>query len=86
MTVGVGAGQMNRVGAAHIAVEQAGEKAWALSLLPTRSSQWAIRVELAAKAGITAIIQPGGSIKDEESIAVANANNIAMVFTRRSSF
>jgi phosphoribosylaminoimidazolecarboxamide formyltransferase/IMP cyclohydrolase len=38
-------------------------------------------VELAAKAGITAIIQPGGSIKDEESIAAANANNIAMIVT-----
>lgn len=81
MTIGVGAGQMNRVGAARIAIEQAGEAAKGAALASDAFFPMGDTVELAAKAGITAIIQPGGSIKDEESIAAANANNIAMVFT-----
>jgi phosphoribosylaminoimidazolecarboxamide formyltransferase/IMP cyclohydrolase len=81
MTIGVGAGQMNRVGAARIAIEQAGEKAIGSALASDAFFPMGDTVELAAKAGITAIIQPGGSVKDAESIAAANANNIAMVFT-----
>ncbi|MFC4778038.1 bifunctional phosphoribosylaminoimidazolecarboxamide formyltransferase/IMP cyclohydrolase [Paenibacillus sp. GCM10023252] len=81
MTVGVGAGQMNRVGAARIAIEQAGDKAAGSILASDAFFPMGDTLELAAKAGITAVIQPGGSIKDEESIAVANANNIAMVMT-----
>ncbi|MFC0334001.1 bifunctional phosphoribosylaminoimidazolecarboxamide formyltransferase/IMP cyclohydrolase [Paenibacillus sepulcri] len=81
MTIGVGAGQMNRVGAARIAIEQAGEKAQGAVLASDAFFPMGDTVELAAQAGITAIIQPGGSIKDEESIAAANANNIAMVLT-----
>ncbi|MCQ6561655.1 bifunctional phosphoribosylaminoimidazolecarboxamide formyltransferase/IMP cyclohydrolase [Paenibacillus mendelii] len=81
MTIGVGAGQMNRVGAANIAIEQAGEKARGAVLASDAFFPMGDTLELAAKAGITAVIQPGGSIKDEESIAVANANNIAMVLT-----
>jgi phosphoribosylaminoimidazolecarboxamide formyltransferase/IMP cyclohydrolase len=81
MTVGVGAGQMNRVGAARIAIEQAGEKARGAVLASDAFFPMGDTLELAAAAGITAVIQPGGSIRDEESIAVANANNIAMVFT-----
>ncbi|MHA7967415.1 bifunctional phosphoribosylaminoimidazolecarboxamide formyltransferase/IMP cyclohydrolase [Paenibacillus sp. CAU 1782] len=81
MTVGVGAGQMNRVGAARIAIEQAGEKAVGAALASDAFFPMGDTVELAAKAGITAIIQPGGSIKDEESIAAANKAGIAMVFT-----
>ncbi|MBP3966278.1 bifunctional phosphoribosylaminoimidazolecarboxamide formyltransferase/IMP cyclohydrolase [Paenibacillus lignilyticus] len=81
MTVGVGAGQMNRVGAARIAIEQAGDKAQGAVLASDAFFPMGDTLELAAKAGITAVIQPGGSIKDEESIAVANAHNIAMVLT-----
>ncbi|THF78787.1 bifunctional phosphoribosylaminoimidazolecarboxamide formyltransferase/IMP cyclohydrolase [Cohnella fermenti] len=81
MTVGVGAGQMNRVGAAKIAIEQAGEKARGAVLASDAFFPMGDTLELAAKAGITAVIQPGGSIKDAESIAVANANGIAMVMT-----
>lgn len=81
MTIGVGAGQMNRVGAAKIAIEQAGEKAKGSVLASDAFFPMGDTVELAAKAGVTAIIQPGGSIKDEESIKAANANGIAMVFT-----
>ena len=81
MTVGVGAGQMNRVGSARIAVEQAGEKAKGAVLASDAFFPMGDTVELAAKAGITAIIQPGGSIKDEESIKATNEYGIAMVFT-----
>lgn len=81
MTIGVGAGQMNRVGAAKIAIEQAGEKAQGSALGSDAFFPMGDTVEAAAKAGITAIIQPGGSIRDEESIAKADEYGIAMVFT-----
>ncbi|WP_339323446.1 bifunctional phosphoribosylaminoimidazolecarboxamide formyltransferase/IMP cyclohydrolase [Paenibacillus sp. FSL W8-0194] len=81
MTVGVGAGQMNRVGAAKIAIEQAGEKAKGAVLASDAFFPMGDTLELAAKAGITAVIQPGGSVRDEESIKVANEHGIAMVFT-----
>lgn len=81
MTIGVGAGQMNRVGAAAIAIEQAGDKAKGSVLASDAFFPMGDTLELAAKAGITAVIQPGGSIKDEESIKVANENGIAMVMT-----
>ncbi|WMT41699.1 bifunctional phosphoribosylaminoimidazolecarboxamide formyltransferase/IMP cyclohydrolase [Paenibacillus sp. D2_2] len=81
MTVGVGAGQMNRVGSARIAIEQAGEKAKGSALASDAFFPMGDTLEEAAKAGITAVIQPGGSIRDEESIKVANEYGIAMVFT-----
>ncbi|WLR51099.1 bifunctional phosphoribosylaminoimidazolecarboxamide formyltransferase/IMP cyclohydrolase [Bacillus tianshenii] len=81
MTVGVGAGQMNRVGAANIAIEQAGEKAKGAALASDAFFPMDDTVEAAAKAGITAIIQPGGSIRDEDSIKKCNEYGIAMVFT-----
>jgi phosphoribosylaminoimidazolecarboxamide formyltransferase/IMP cyclohydrolase len=80
-TVGVGAGQMNRVGAAKIAMEQAGEKAVGSALGSDAFFPMDDTVEAAAKAGITAIIQPGGSIRDEDSIKKADEYGIAMVFT-----
>ena len=81
MTLGVGAGQMNRVGAAKIAFEQAGEKAQGAALASDAFFPMGDTVEAAAKAGIKAIIQPGGSIKDQESIDAANKHGITMVFT-----
>lgn len=81
MTVGVGAGQMNRVGSARIAIEQAGEKSKGSVLASDAFFPMGDTLEEAAKAGITAVIQPGGSIRDEESIKVANEYGIAMVFT-----
>lgn len=80
-TVGVGAGQMNRVGAAKIAMEQAGEKAVGSALGSDAFFPMDDTVEAAAKAGITAIIQPGGSIRDVDSIKKADEYGIAMVFT-----
>ncbi|MFY3790903.1 bifunctional phosphoribosylaminoimidazolecarboxamide formyltransferase/IMP cyclohydrolase [Ureibacillus sp. MALMAid1270] len=81
MTLGVGAGQMNRVGAAKIALEQAGEKAKGAVLASDAFFPMSDTVETAAAAGIKAIIQPGGSIKDQDSIDKANEYGIAMVFT-----
>jgi phosphoribosylaminoimidazolecarboxamide formyltransferase/IMP cyclohydrolase len=81
MTIGVGAGQMNRVGAAKIAIEQAGEKAQGAALASDAFFPMDDTVEAAAKAGVTAIIQPGGSIRDEDSIKKADEYGIAMVFT-----
>ncbi|MFC3885430.1 bifunctional phosphoribosylaminoimidazolecarboxamide formyltransferase/IMP cyclohydrolase [Bacillus songklensis] len=81
MTIGVGAGQMNRVGAAQIAINQAGEKAKGAALGSDAFFPMSDTVEAAAKAGITAIIQPGGSIRDEDSIKKADEYGITMVFT-----
>lgn len=81
MTIGVGAGQMNRVGAAKIAIEQAGEKAKGSTMSSDAFFPMPDTVEEAVKAGVTAIIQPGGSIKDQLSIDVCNEHGIAMVFT-----
>ncbi|MFT8319602.1 MAG: bifunctional phosphoribosylaminoimidazolecarboxamide formyltransferase/IMP cyclohydrolase [Bacillus sp. (in: firmicutes)] len=81
MTLGIGAGQMNRVGAAKIALEQAGEKSVGAVLASDAFFPMDDTVEAAAKAGITAIIQTGGSIRDEDSIKKANEYGIAMVLT-----
>lgn len=81
MTLGIGAGQMNRVGAAKIALEQAGEKANGAAMASDAFFPMDDTVEAAAKAGITAIIQPGGSVRDEDSIKKADEYGIAMVFT-----
>ena len=81
MTIGVGAGQMNRVGAAEIAIKQAGEKSEGSVLASDAFFPFGDTVEAAIKAGVTAIIQPGGSVRDQESIDVCNKYGVAMVFT-----
>ncbi|EAD5762104.1 bifunctional phosphoribosylaminoimidazolecarboxamide formyltransferase/IMP cyclohydrolase [Listeria monocytogenes] len=85
-TLGIGAGQMNRIGSALIALEQAGEKAKGAVLASDAFFPMDDTVEAAAKAGITAIIQPGGSIKDKESITMANKYGISMVLTHVRHF
>lgn len=85
-TVGVGAGQMNRVGAAKIAIEQAGEKSKGAVLASDAFFPMADTVEEAAQAGVKAIIQPGGSKRDNESIEACNKHGIAMVFTGMRHF
>lgn len=80
-TVGVGAGQMNRVGSARIAIEQANDKAKGAILASDAFFPMPDTLEEAAKAGVTAIIQPGGSVRDQDSIDAANKYGIAMVFT-----
>ncbi|AIY04705.1 IMP cyclohydrolase [Planococcus sp. PAMC 21323] len=81
MTLGIGAGQMNRVGSAKIALDQAGEAAEGAVMASDAFFPMNDTVEAAAKAGIKAIIQPGGSKKDQDSIDKANEYGIAMVFT-----
>lgn len=81
MSVGVGAGQMNRVGAAKIAIEQAQEKAKGSVMGSDAFFPMPDTVEAAAQAGVTAIIQPGGSIKDQLSVDACNEHGIAMVYT-----
>ena len=80
-SIGVGAGQMNRVGSAKIAFEQAGEKCNGAVLASDAFFPFRDTIDEAAKAGITAIIQPGGSVRDQESIDACNEHGIAMVFT-----
>lgn len=85
-TIGVGAGQMNRIGAAQIAIEQAGDKAAGGVLASDAFFPMPDTVEAAAKAGIKAIIQPGGSKRDQDSIDMCNQYDIAMVCTGMRHF
>ncbi|RNC29789.1 MAG: Bifunctional purine biosynthesis protein PurH [Candidatus Dichloromethanomonas elyunquensis] len=84
--IGVGAGQMNRVGSAKIALEQAGEKSKGAYLASDAFFPFADSVELAHEFGIKAIVQPGGSVRDTEVIEAANKLGIILVFTGRRHF
>ena len=88
-TIGVGAGQMSRVNSARIAAIKAEHAGLAVAgscmasdaFFPFRDG-----IDNAAKAGVSCVIQPGGSIRDEETIAAANEHNIAMAFTAMRHF
>jgi phosphoribosylaminoimidazolecarboxamide formyltransferase/IMP cyclohydrolase len=80
-TIGVGAGQMNRVGSVKIALEQAGEKAQGAVLASDGFFPFDDSVRTAAAAGISAIVQPGGSLRDQDSINAANELGLVMVLT-----
>ncbi|NLN29537.1 MAG: bifunctional phosphoribosylaminoimidazolecarboxamide formyltransferase/IMP cyclohydrolase [Firmicutes bacterium] len=80
-TVGIGAGQMNRILPTRMSIAQAGDKAKGACLASDAFFPFSDVVQAAAEAGITAIVQPGGSKRDQESIDAANAAGIAMVFT-----
>ncbi|MCL6447466.1 MAG: bifunctional phosphoribosylaminoimidazolecarboxamide formyltransferase/IMP cyclohydrolase [Armatimonadetes bacterium] len=84
--IGVGAGQMNRVGSARIALAQAGERARGAVLASDAFFPFRDTVDEAARAGIAAIVQPGGSLRDEESIAACNEYGIPMIFTGMRHF
>jgi phosphoribosylaminoimidazolecarboxamide formyltransferase/IMP cyclohydrolase len=79
--LGMGAGQPSRIISAQIAIEKAGDKVKGSVLASDAMFPFPDVVEAAAKAGVTAIIQPGGSIRDEDSIKAADAHNMAMVFS-----
>lgn len=79
--VGVGAGQMSRVDSVHLAARKAGERSRGAVMASDAFFPFADGVEAAAAAGISAIIQPGGSIRDEDVIKTADALGLAMVFT-----
>lgn len=85
-TVGIGAGQMNRVGSAKIAIERAIEINDNVALISDGFFPMGDTVEYAAEHSIKAIIQPGGSIKDQESIDMANKYGITMVMTGMRHF
>jgi phosphoribosylaminoimidazolecarboxamide formyltransferase/IMP cyclohydrolase len=85
-TVGVGAGQMSRVDSSDIAVKKAGEKAQGAAAASDAFFPFADGVEALAEAGIEAVIQPGGSVRDEEVVEAANRHGLAMVFTGRRHF
>jgi phosphoribosylaminoimidazolecarboxamide formyltransferase/IMP cyclohydrolase len=85
-TVGVGAGQMSRVDASWLAARKAGDRAKGAAMASDAFFPFADAVEVAADAGVTAIIHPGGSIRDEEVLAVAEARGIAVVVTGRRHF
>ncbi len=84
--VGMGAGQPSRIVSAQIAKEKAGEKTMGSVLASDAMFPFPDVVEAAAEGGVTAIIQPGGSIRDEDSIKAADKHNIAMVFTGERHF
>lgn len=83
MTVGVGAGQMNRVGSARIALEEAKNSGITEHFVLASDAYFPFDdvVRLAAEYGVTAIIQPGGSIRDEDSVRACDELGISMVFT-----
>ena len=85
-TLGVGAGQMNRVGAAKIALEQAGDRAQGAVLASDGFFPFDDSVRTAAAAGIKAIVQPGGSIRDKDSISAANELGMVMALTGTRHF
>ncbi len=87
-TAGVGAGQMNRVGSAEIALEQAKAAGHTEGLVLASDGflPFDDTVELASKYGVVAIVQPGGSIRDEDAIRKANEKGIAMLFTGMRHF
>jgi len=84
--VGMGAGQPSRIISAQIAKEKAGDKTTGSALASDAMFPFSDVVEAAAKYRVTAIIQPGGSIRDNESIKMADKHNIAMVFTGTRHF
>jgi phosphoribosylaminoimidazolecarboxamide formyltransferase/IMP cyclohydrolase len=88
-TIGIGAGQMSRVDAAFLAVhkaKQAGHDTTGAALGSDAFFPFRDGIEQAAAAGVTSIIQPGGSVRDEEVIAAANEHGIAMVLTGQRLF
>jgi len=85
-TVGVGAGQMSRVDSSEIAVKKASERTQGSAAASDAFFPFADGVEALAEAGIEAVIQPGGSVRDDEVIEAANRHGLAMVFTGRRHF
>jgi len=86
MTIGVGPGQTNRIMAAKIAIEYGGDRTKGSVMASDAFFPFPDCVEAAAKAGINAIIQPGGSLNDQQSIDACNKYGIAMIFTGMRHF
>jgi phosphoribosylaminoimidazolecarboxamide formyltransferase/IMP cyclohydrolase len=81
MVVGVGAGQMSRVDSVHMAVRKAGERVTSSALASDAFFPFRDNIDEAAKAGVRAVVQPGGSMRDADSIAACDEHGLAMLFT-----
>ena len=86
VTLGIGSGQVSRVGSARIALEQAGERAGGAILASDSFFPFKDTIELAAQYGVAAIVQQGGSINDQASTDAADASGLAMVLTGERAF
>jgi len=84
--VGVGAGQMSRVDSVDLACRKAGDRAAGAVMASDAFFPFPDGIERAAEAGVTAVIQPGGSIRDAEAIKAANRHHLAMIFTHQRHF
>ncbi|MDQ6682271.1 MAG: bifunctional phosphoribosylaminoimidazolecarboxamide formyltransferase/IMP cyclohydrolase, partial [Chloroflexota bacterium] len=84
--IGMGAGQPSRVVSVEVALRKAGERAPLSVMASDAYFPFPDGIQIAAQAGVTAIIQPGGSIRDEMAIEVADRHHMAMVFTGRRHF
>jgi phosphoribosylaminoimidazolecarboxamide formyltransferase/IMP cyclohydrolase len=85
-TVGVGAGQMSRVDAAWVAVRKADGRAEGASMASDAFFPFPDAIEVAADAGVTAVAHPGGSMRDEDTLAAAQARGMTVVITGRRHF
>ena len=85
-SLGIGAGQMNRVGSARLALDAAGDQATGAVLASDGFFPFDDTVRLAASHGITAVIHPGGSLRDADSIKACDELGLAMLFTGRRHF
>lgn len=85
-TIGIGAGQMSRVDSVKIAIMKAQQDVAGSVMASDAFFPFADGIEEAAKVGVTAVIEPGGSLRDADAIAAANAHNMAMVFTGTRHF
>jgi len=84
--IGIGAGQQNRLDSARLAIERGGDRTTGAVAASDAFFPFRDGVDVLAKAGIAAIIQPGGSVRDEEVIAAANEGGLSMVFTSERHF
>ena len=85
-TVGIGAGQMSRVDSSVLAVRKAGDRAKGAAMASDAFFPFPDALEVAADAGVTAVIHPGGSVRDEEVLRAAEERGVAVVLTRRRHF
>lgn len=86
ITIGIGAGQVSRIDAVHMALRKAGSDLTGAVLASDAFFPFRDSIDLIAKSGVRTILQPGGSVRDEEVIAACNEHGIAMVFTGIRSF
>jgi phosphoribosylaminoimidazolecarboxamide formyltransferase/IMP cyclohydrolase len=84
--VGIGMGQVNRVDSARLAVDRAGDRVSGSVAASDAFFPFAAGLEILTAAGVTAIVQPGGSVRDEEVIAAATKAGVAMFFTGTRHF